>query len=108
MAEPTTVTACCQGPCSHVSACLPADIVLQVMKIAVAPTVLLLELLMFGTVPPPRVAAAVLVVCAGVAVATISDTHMVRNTTGIAVGMAATVMTALYQVRCQTDRWMGG
>ena len=47
------------------------------------------------------VAAAVLVVCLGVAVATVSDTHMVSNTSGIFIGLAATVMTALYQVGWQ-------
>lgn len=70
----------------------------QVMKIAVAPTVIAMELVMFGRLPGPRVIASVLVVCMGIAVATVSDSQMIRNLFGIAVGCAATVMTALYQI----------
>ena len=71
----------------------------QVMKIAVAPTVIVLEFFMFARVPKAKVIAAVCVVCAGIGVATVTDSQMVRNMTGILVGLAATVMTALYQVR---------
>lgn len=71
----------------------------QVMKIAVAPTVMALELLLHGTVPQPRIAAAVFVVCAGVALATVGDTTTTGR--GAAVGVAATIVTALYQI------WVG-
>ncbi|KAL6744932.1 triose-phosphate transporter family-domain-containing protein [Haematococcus lacustris] len=70
----------------------------QVMKIAVAPTVILLEFIMFRRLPHPRVVAAVLLVCLGIAVATVTDSQMVRNLWGIWVGLAATLMTALYQI----------
>eukprot|EP00198_Chlamydomonas_reinhardtii_P002336 XP_001691672.1 predicted protein [Chlamydomonas reinhardtii] len=56
----------------------------QVMKIAVAPTVIALELVMFRRVPPARIVASVMV--------------MVSNLVGIAVGVGATLMTALYQI----------
>ncbi|KAG2438048.1 hypothetical protein HXX76_005660 [Chlamydomonas incerta] len=70
----------------------------QVMKIAVAPTVIALELLMFRRVPPARIVASVMVVCLGIGVATVTDTQMVSNIVGIAVGVGATLMTALYQI----------
>lgn len=68
------------------------------MKIAVAPTVMALELLMFRRVPPPRVVAAVGVVCAGVGLATVTDSKMISNLGGLAVGLAATLVTGLYQI----------
>ena len=46
------------------------------MKIAVAPTVIFLELLMFRKLPQPRVVASVLVVCVGIAVSTVSETQV--------------------------------
>jgi len=46
------------------------------MKIAVAPTVIALELLMFRKLPSTRVIASVLVVCIGIAVATVSDSQV--------------------------------
>ncbi|KXZ48916.1 hypothetical protein GPECTOR_24g205 [Gonium pectorale] len=70
----------------------------QVMKIAVAPTVIALELLMFRRVPPARIVAAVALVCAGISVATLSDSQVASNLVGIAVGLGATLMTALYQI----------
>ncbi|GIL90469.1 hypothetical protein Vretifemale_18118 [Volvox reticuliferus] len=70
----------------------------QVMKIAVAPTVIALELVMFRRVPPLRIVASVMVVCMGIGVATVTDAQMVSNLIGIAVGVGATIMTALYQI----------
>jgi solute carrier family 35 protein E3 len=49
---------------------------MQIFKIAVAPTVVLLELLMFKRLPPPRIIASVLVVCSGVFLATTNDTQV--------------------------------
>jgi hypothetical protein len=51
----------------------------QVMKIAVAPTVIALELLMFRRVPPMRIVMSVMVVCAGIGVATVTDTQVRRR-----------------------------
>ena len=46
------------------------------MKIAVAPTVIALDVLMFHRIPKPRIVASVLVVCVGIAVATVTDTQV--------------------------------
>ncbi|GFR52735.1 hypothetical protein Agub_g15287, partial [Astrephomene gubernaculifera] len=70
----------------------------QVMKIAVAPTVIALELLLFRRIPPARIVASVLVVCGGIGVATAADSQVATNLLGIGVGLGATVMTALYQI----------
>lgn len=53
---------------------------------------------MFRRLPPVRIIASVLVVCAGIGVATVTDSQMASNLLGIAVGVGATVMTALYQI----------
>lgn len=76
----------------------------QVMKIAVAPTVLLLELIMFGKIPGSKVTASVMLVCLGIGVATVSDSQIIRNLTGVVVGIGATVMTALYQIWAGTKQ----
>ena len=47
------------------------------MKIAVAPTVIALDLIMFHKLPQPKIVASVLVVCLGIAVATVTDHQMV-------------------------------
>jgi solute carrier family 35 protein E3 len=74
------------------------------MKIAVAPTVMALDAALYRRVPTPRVAASVLLVCLGVAVATVTDTHMARNARGLAVGLAATLVTAMYQIWAGTKQ----
>lgn len=68
------------------------------MKIAVAPTVMALELAVYGKLPTPRVVLAVMLVCLGVAAATITDTEMASNLKGLAIGASATLVTAMYQV----------
>lgn len=73
----------------------------QVMKIAVAPTVLFLEFVVYNKRPTPKVVASVLVVCAGVGVATVTDPQMAQNMTGMMVGVAATLVTATFQI------WVG-
>lgn len=70
----------------------------QVMKIAVAPTVMLLELIFFRNVPPPKVVASVAMVCLGIAIATVTDTKLIKHIYGLLVGLAATLITALYQI----------
>ncbi|KAG1659537.1 hypothetical protein FOA52_016160 [Chlamydomonas sp. UWO 241] len=69
----------------------------QVMKIAVAPTVIVLDVVMFHRIPSPKVVASVGVVCIGIFVSTVTDAQMVSNVSGMAIGMAATLVTALYQ-----------
>jgi solute carrier family 35 protein E3 len=73
----------------------------QIMKVAVAPTVLLLEIVMFHKIPSFMVVCSVVVVCAGITVATITDPVVVKNSSGLIVGIAATLITALYQI------WVG-
>ncbi|GBF99217.1 hypothetical protein Rsub_11424 [Raphidocelis subcapitata] len=70
----------------------------QLMKIAVAPTVLAFESAAARRLPAPRVVAAVGLVCAGVAAATVSDAAVASNARGLAAGLSATLATALYQV----------
>lgn len=71
------------------------------MKIAVAPTVMALELLFFKVIPPGRIIASVVLVCLGIAIATVTDSKLISNVYGLAVGFAATLVTALYQI------WVG-
>lgn len=59
---------------------------------------MVLDLLLFRIVPPVRVVLAVLVVCAGIGIATVTDDKIISNLFGLAVGLAATVVTALYQI----------
>eukprot|EP00873_Tetraselmis_striata_P004911 jgi/Tetstr1/425175/TSEL_015636.t1 len=73
----------------------------QVSKIAVAPAILALELLMHRRVPPVRVVAAVGVVCVGIGFATVSELEGSSGLQGALVGGAAVLTTALYQV------WVG-
>jgi solute carrier family 35 protein E3 len=70
----------------------------QVMKIAVAPTVIMIEAILFGKIPPVTIVASVLVVCLGIAIATVTDSQLITNISGLMVGVAATVTTALYQI----------
>eukprot|EP00199_Chlamydomonas_sp_CCMP681_P002716 CAMPEP_0119104708 /NCGR_PEP_ID=MMETSP1180-20130426/2856_1 /TAXON_ID=3052 ORGANISM="Chlamydomonas cf sp, Strain CCMP681" /NCGR_SAMPLE_ID=MMETSP1180 /ASSEMBLY_ACC=CAM_ASM_000741 /LENGTH=337 /DNA_ID=CAMNT_0007089539 /DNA_START=75 /DNA_END=1088 /DNA_ORIENTATION=- len=70
----------------------------QIMKIAIAPTVVVMEFLMFNKLPSRLMLCAVLVVCAGITVATVSDAVAIQNTMGLVVGIAATFVTALYQI----------
>ena len=70
----------------------------QVMKIAVAPTVMALDIILYRRLPKPLVIASVLLVCFGIAIATVSDHQMITNIEGMLVGAAATLVTALYQL----------
>ncbi|KAI8465511.1 MAG: triose-phosphate transporter family-domain-containing protein [Monoraphidium minutum] len=73
----------------------------QVMKIAVAPTVLALELVLYSKRPTPKVVASVMLVCVGVAAATITDPQMAQNMPGLMAGVGATLVTATFQI------WVG-
>lgn len=67
-------------------------------QIAIAPTVMALEFLMHGKKATLRVTLSVVVVCAGVTVATVTDSVAVKNMGGLAVGLSSVVVTALYQI----------
>lgn len=65
---------------------------------------MVLDLLLFGTIPPIRVVLSVLVVCAGIAIATVTDDRIISNFFGLGVGLAATVVTAMYQIWAGTKQ----
>lgn len=71
---------------------------MQIMKIAIAPTVVAMEFFMFNKLPTRLMMMAVLVVCAGITAATVTDKVAVNNMMGLVVGIAATLVTALYQI----------
>ena len=58
------------------------------MKVTIAPTVIILEVFMFRKIPSFMVMLSVLVVCAGVTIATVTDPIVVDNSLGLAVGVA--------------------
>lgn len=70
----------------------------QIMKIAIAPTVVVMEFFMFNKLPSRLMICSVLVVCTGITAATVSDTVAISNSMGLIVGVAATLVTALYQI----------
>jgi solute carrier family 35 protein E3 len=70
----------------------------QIMKVAVAPTVVAMELVLFHQVPEWKTVASVVTVCVGVAASTVTDPDIATNVTGVIIGVASTVVTALFQV----------
>ncbi|KDD75625.1 hypothetical protein H632_c585p1 [Helicosporidium sp. ATCC 50920] len=70
----------------------------QITKIVVAPAVLGIEALWYGRRSSSRVTMAVLVVCLGVALATITDPQLSSNAVGLVVGFGSVAATALYQI----------
>lgn len=73
----------------------------QLTKIAVAPTVLVFESLAQQRAPNLRVCACVSLVCIGIGLATVADSSLVTNLTGMLVGVASVVVSAQYGV------WIG-
>ncbi|GLC59056.1 hypothetical protein PLESTB_001438600 [Pleodorina starrii] len=76
----------------------------QILKIAITPTVIVLEFFMYRKVQTFRVLLAILVVCIGVAVAAVTDKVAISNVIGVAVGLASVVVTALYQIWAGTKQ----
>ena len=74
------------------------------MKIAITPAVIVLEFLMFSKVPSPMVLCSILVVCAGVTISTVTDTVVIKNSIGIIVGLASTLVSALYSIWAGTKQ----
>ena len=60
--------------------------------------VLLAEAIFFGKRATRKVVAAIVVVCCGVGLSTVTDTQMGSNMVGWAVGGGAVLSTALYQI----------
>lgn len=70
----------------------------QISKICIMPTLIVIEVLLFGKYPSRQVLAAVVLVCLGVALATVTDHGLATNLLGLLVGLAAILVTAMYQV----------
>lgn len=70
----------------------------QISKICIMPTLIAIEIALFGKYPSNKVLAAVVLVCLGVALATVTDHGLTTNLLGLAVGLSAILVTAMYQV----------
>jgi solute carrier family 35 protein E3 len=73
----------------------------QLTKIAIAPTVLLMDAVSRRQVPDAKVAICVMVVCIGIGLATVFDTDIMTNLPGIVVGVVSVVVSAQYGI------WIG-
>ncbi|KAK9830364.1 hypothetical protein WJX72_011308 [[Myrmecia] bisecta] len=76
----------------------------QITKIAVAPAVLVAEAVFFGKQASRRVVAAIVLVCLGVGLATITDTQIGSSAAGLLAGLGAVCATALYQIWAGTKQ----
>ncbi len=70
----------------------------QISKICIMPTLIGIEIALFGKYPSHKVLAAVVLVCLGVALATVTDHGLSTNLLGLVVGLSAILVTAMYQV----------
>lgn len=70
----------------------------QLTKICIAPVVLILEVVLLGKRVTAKVTASVVMVCMGVALATVTDKSILSSIPGLAVGFAAVLVTAMYQI----------
>lgn len=73
----------------------------QLTKIAIAPTVLLMEAVGRRQVPDAKVSACVAIVCLGIGLATVADKQVMTNIPGLLVGVVSVVVSAQYGV------WIG-
>lgn len=62
------------------------------------PTLIGIEIALFGKYPSQKTLMAVALVCSGVALATVTDQGLTTSFMGLLVGTAAIVVTAMYQV----------
>lgn len=76
----------------------------QIMKVAVTPTCVLIEVLVYHKVLTAKMVLSVLVVCVGVILATVTDKVAISNTMGLIAGVGCTLTTALYQVWAGTKQ----
>lgn len=70
----------------------------QISKICIMPVLIAMEMAFFGKFPSKKVLAAVALVCIGVALATVTDGAYQTSLTGLVVGLAAILVTAIYQI----------
>jgi solute carrier family 35 protein E3 len=73
----------------------------QLTKIAIAPTVLIMEAVGQRRLPEPRVSVCVLVVCLGIGLATVFDKQVTTNAAGLLVGCLSVLVSAQYGI------WIG-
>lgn len=74
----------------------------QLTKIAIAPTILVMDSVQHRSVPPLSVTLCVVLVCVGIGMATVFDKAVVTNPIGLFVGFASVVVSAQYGM------WIGG
>ena len=70
----------------------------QLSKIMITPTVVALEVALNSKWPSKAEQAAIVTLCAGVSLATITDPHLQADVGGLLVGAAAVLFAAVYQV----------
>lgn len=70
----------------------------QMTKVAVVPAVVVIERIWFGKKLSAQALAAVILVCVGVTLATVSDPQLTSNLAGLAAGVCCVAATALYQI----------
>ncbi|GLI68257.1 hypothetical protein VaNZ11_012612 [Volvox africanus] len=70
----------------------------QILKIAIAPTIMLLDFILHGKTQTWRIVMSVFIVCGGVTAATVTDDVAISNVVGLIVGLASVLVTALYQI----------
>lgn len=68
----------------------------QLTKIAIAPTVMIMEAAVQRRAPPTNVAICVLVVCVGIGLATVFDAQVMTNVPGLLVGVLSVIVSAQY------------
>ena len=70
----------------------------QISKICIMPTLIGIEMALFGKFPSQKTLMAVALVCFGVALATVTDHGVTTSSLGLLVGISAILVTAMYQV----------
>lgn len=70
----------------------------QMSKICILPVLMVLEGALFSKVPSKVSSLAAVMVCFGMALATVTDQGLVTGTSGFLVGTAAIFVTAMYQI----------
>lgn len=74
----------------------------QLTKIAIAPTVLVMDALSRRRLPDFKVTVCVVIVCFGIGLATVFDKQVMTNLPGLVVGVASVIISAQYGM------WIGG
>lgn len=71
----------------------------QLSKICITPGVVAFDAFISKQYPTRKEVGAVLILCVGVALATVTDPQVTTNLLGLLVGVAAVCFTSVYQVR---------